>query len=91
MFQKNPIDSKIDETILTLLAKMEEVEDKSTTEYASMVDQMSKLYKLREENSVSMDTWATIAANILGIVIVLNHERAHVIASKSFGFVRKLF
>lgn len=91
MFKKSPIDTKVDETIMTLLAKMEEVEDKSTTEYASMVDQMSKLYKLREENSVSADTWATIAANILGIVIILNHERANVIATKTLGLVRKLF
>lgn len=91
MFKKSPIDAKVDETIMTLLAKMEEVEDKSTTEYASMVDQMSKLYKLREENSVSADTWATIAANILGIVIILNHERANVIATKTLGLVRKLF
>jgi hypothetical protein len=38
-----------------------------------------------------MDTWATIGANLAGIIIILNHERAHVIATKSLGLVRKLF
>lgn len=91
MFKKNPIDAKLDEEINTLLAKMAETEDKTSDDYVAMLDQMAKLYKLREENSISMDTWATIAANLAGIVIILNHERAHVIASKSFGFVKKLF
>jgi len=91
MFKKNPIEAQLDVEIATLLAKMAEDDDKTSDEYASMLDQMSKLYKLREENSISMDTWATIGANLLGIVIILSHERAHVIASKSFGFVKKLF
>lgn len=91
MFKKNPIDAKLDEEITTLLAKMAETTDKTSDEYVAMLDQMAKLYKLREENMISMDTWATIAANLAGIVIILNHERAHVIASKSFGFVKKLF
>lgn len=91
MFKKNPIDSKIDAEIMTLLAEMEKEDDKTTDAYALMIDQMIKLQKLRKENDISADTWATIAANIVGIAIILNHERAHVIASKSFGFVRKLF
>lgn len=89
MFGKSSIDTKIDEQIETLLEALKTC--KSPTEYAEWSDQLVKLYKLRQENTVSMDTWATIAANIAGIIIVLNHERAHVIASKSFGFVRKLF
>lgn len=89
MFKKNPIDAKIDEEINTLLDSLRTC--KSPAEYAEWTDQLVKLYKLRQENTVSMDTWATIAANIAGIVIILNHERAHVIASKSFGFVKKLF
>lgn len=91
MFKTSPIDSKIDAAITTLLAEMEKIEDKSTDAYAKLVDQMSKLYKLREETSVSKDTWATIAANIAGILLILNFERAGVIATKSLGLVRKLF
>lgn len=91
MFKKNPIDAQLDLEIKTLLDCMSAVDDKTSEDYVAMLDQMSKLYKLREENTISMDTWATIAANLAGIVIILNHERAHVIASKSFGFVKKLF
>lgn len=91
MFKKNPIEAQLDEEILQLLKKMEEVDDKTSDDYVAMLDQMSKLYKLRQENSISMDTWATIGANLAGIIIILNHERAHVIATKSLGLVRKLF
>lgn len=91
MFKKTPIEAQLDAEILTLLEQMAGEDDKTTDEYAAKVEQMSKLHKLRTENTVSMDTWATITANIAGILIVLNHERAHVIASKSLGFVRKLF
>jgi hypothetical protein len=91
MFKKNPIEVQLDEEILQLLKKMEEVDNKTSDDYVAMLDQMSKLYKLRQENSISMDTWATIGANLAGIIIILNHERAHVIATKSLGLVRKLF
>jgi len=90
MFKKNPIEIQLDAEIHNLLLVMDG-EDKDSEKYATMVDQMSKLYKLRQENGISMDTWATIGANLLGIIVILNHERAHVIASKSFGFVKKLF
>lgn len=90
MFKKNPIEVQLDAEIHNLLLAMDG-EDKDSDKYVVMTEQVTKLYKLRQENSISMDTWATIAANLAGIFIILNHERAHVIASKSFGFVKKLF
>lgn len=86
---KNAIDTKIDEQIMTILEALNTC--KSPVEYAEWSDQLVKLYKLREETSISNETWATIAANLAGILLVLNFERANVIASKSFGFIRKLF
>lgn len=38
----------------------------------------------------SADSMAVVAANIVGIVMILGHERANVIASKALGFVTKL-
>ena len=62
-------------------------------EYARRVDQLSKLCKLQETQSpkfrVSPDTLALIAANLLGIVIVVAYEHAHVVTSKAFSSVIK--
>lgn len=91
MFKKSEIDTKIDEEIMRLLAAMSQETDKETPEYASMVDQVVKLQELRHSGGISKETLATIAANLAGIVVILGHERAHVIASKAFGLVKKIF
>ena len=91
MFEKSEIDAKIDEEIIRLLAALEQDNDKETKEYASMVEQVVKLQELRNKSRISLDTVATVGANLLGILVILNHERAHVIASKAFGLVKKIF
>lgn len=61
-------------------------------EYAAMADQLVKLYAQKKEipsNRLSNDTLAAIAANLLGIVVIVGHERANVITSKALGFVTK--
>lgn len=63
-------------------------------EYAKMVDHLSELYSLKEANTpkpISRDTLATIGANLLGIVMIVGHERAHVVTSKAITFVKKLW
>lgn len=62
-------------------------------EYTTMSDNLSKLYKLRENDSrprVSPDTLALVAGNLLGIVMIVGHERASVVTSKALSFVSKL-
>jgi hypothetical protein len=66
--------------------------DPTTPEYSVVADQIQKLYKLQEVDSsqrVSKETWALIAANLAGIVIVVGHERFHAITTKAFGMVRR--
>lgn len=89
MFKKSEIDAKIDEEINVLLDALRTC--KNPAEYAEWSDQLVKLHGLREKNRVSKETLATIAANVAGIVVILSHERAHVIASKAFGLVKKIF
>lgn len=91
MFKKSEIETKIDEEIMRLLADMSQDTDKETKEYASMVDQVVKLQQIRHTGGISKETWATIAANLTGIVVILGFERAGVITSKAFGLVRKIF
>lgn len=91
MFKKNPIEEKLDAEITNVLAQMDRFTTKDAKEYATMVDQFEKLMKLRNESRLSKDALATIAANAIGLIVVMNHERAHVIATKAFTLVRKMF
>jgi len=90
MFKKSEIDTKIDEEILRLLSQMSQ-DGHDTKEYPSMVDQVVKLQTIRHNGGISKETWATIAANLTGIVVILGFERAGVITSKAFGLVKKIF
>lgn len=67
--------------------------DPETKEYSATADQVAKLYKLQEQDApkrVSPDTWAVVGANLAGILIIVGHERVHVITSKAVGFIMKM-
>lgn len=66
--------------------------DPTTEEYAELVVQLDKLYKMKvsdKPDRFSYDTVLTVAANILGIALILKHEQLNVIATKALGFVLK--
>lgn len=88
------LDEAIDHTLTLMNNKPE------PGEYTTLVDHLTKLIKNKEtllklkqeavsKNRVSKDTLAIIAGNLAGIVLILGHERAHVVASKALGFVMK--
>ena len=85
--------TQLDETIDDLF---QELAGFSANEegYAKASDQLVKLIKLKKEIEpswrVSPDTLALIGANLLGILLILNFERAGVVASKALSFVGKL-
>lgn len=61
-----------------------------TESYAKVTDQLTKLYSLKHKpERVSKDTLAVVLGNILGIVMIVGHERAHVVTSKALSFVLK--
>lgn len=67
-------------------------ETPESEEYANMVDQLVKLYAQKEKipsRRISPDTLLTVSANLLGIVVIVGHERANVITSKALGFLGK--
>lgn len=49
----------------------------------------AKIVETTDRRRVKPDTLALVGANILGIVLVIGHERASVIATKALGFVSK--
>lgn len=93
MFSKqSPRDPGLQATIDDVRKQMSAL-NADDPEYAKMVDQLAKLYTIEDKNSpksVSPDTLVTVAANIIGILIITQHERAHVIGGKAIGFVRQL-
>jgi len=59
-------------------------------EYQKSLDALTKLYKMKNEekpSSVSKDTLVVVAANLLGLLMVIKHERVNVITSRAFGML----
>lgn len=84
--------TKLEETIETLLTHMQACEEDSE-EYAKMADQLVKIYPLKQQDTapaVSPDVMATVLGNLLGILVIVGHERAHIVTSKALMFVGKL-
>lgn len=90
MFQKATKEDKlqkaIDDATESLL-----IRDPDSDEYAKIVDQLTKLNSMRPKpDRISKETIATISANLVGILIIVGHERAHTMTSKAIGFLQKL-
>ena len=93
MFTRKPIidePTTLDKVIDQITAKMLTT-DPNSDEYAKLADQLVKIHALKPEKpkGVSPDTKATIMANIAGIVLIVGHERAHVITTKAFSLIMK--
>lgn len=100
---KSPIESKLDAEIISALEELEHLE-KASEDYGTIVERMSKLHKLKSEESdrshkiksdskikpPSLDTVLAVGANIFGILWLTRYERENVIKSKAaLGFVMK--
>lgn len=93
MFKKttpepHPFQTQIDELLEALNSR-----DVESPEYAVVLDRLEKLYSIhkpeKEKNGISADTMLTVGANLAGILMILNFERANVLASKAMSFVMK--
>lgn len=89
MFKKQPYEVALDEAITEALAQLSNLTADSK-EYAQTADQVVKLYELRKKNRISPDVLVTAGANILGILVIVGHERAHVVTSKALTLLGKL-
>jgi hypothetical protein len=67
-------------------------ESPGSDRYNKIVEQIEKLNKVAASNrsdKVSKDGLIAVAGNLLGIGIIVGHERFAVITSKAIGFVGK--
>ena len=86
--KKTGLEEAIDELLLEMKNPLGD-----TDEYAKMAKQLQKLYKLKAidgPKKVSPDTLALVIGNLIGIILIVGHERANVIGSKALTFVQKL-
>lgn len=67
-------------------------EDANSEDFKVMREQLESLYAMKKSNKssrVSPDVLVGVAGNLLGIGLILQHERLHVVTSKALGFVMK--
>lgn len=92
MFNRHREESKLDLAIDQVFADLE-VTTSDDPAYRASMKQLVKLYALKDrdvERRISPDTWLVVSANLLGIVIVVTHERTAVITTKALNFVMKM-
>lgn len=85
----NPEPSSLDRAIESALDDLSPYDD----DYSKKVKAIATLHNLKQNEKpqrVSPDTKALIIGNLIGIGIIVTHERFHVISTKSLGFIRKL-
>lgn len=90
MFEKDSTKAGLQKSIDKLISEMSDVSADSE-EYATMADQLVKLYKLKEVDSqrrVSPDALITALASFIGIVWITRYERDNVVTSKALSFIR---
>jgi hypothetical protein len=93
MFKKPPAkETTLDAAIATAHEELVG-HDAHSEEYSKIVDQLSKLYEIKaaaeRPDRVSKDTLAIVLGNLAGIIVIVGHERAHVVTSKALSFIGK--
>lgn len=67
-------------------------EGADSDKFREMNDELERLYAMKKANKssrVSPDALVAVAGNLLGIGLILQHERLHVVTSKALSFVTK--
>lgn len=67
-------------------------EGADSEKFREMNDELERLYAMKKSNKssrVSPDALVTVAGNLLGIGLILQHERLHIVTSKALSFVMK--
>lgn len=88
--EEKPVDKAIAEAYAYLAGSTPE-----TKEHAKIVKQIAALEEIKilsekkKKIAFSPDALLTAGASLLGILLILNYERANVVASKALGFVSK--
>ena len=83
--KRTELEKEIDKLIDGLRTVNYDTED--YTKRLQIIERLKSLEDDKSKRRVSPDTVLLVAGNILGILIIVNHERLHVIASKALSHV----
>jgi hypothetical protein len=89
MFTKtSKSDLLLEEEIVSVIRHLK-ITAVDSEEYAKVLNHLDKLYALKGDkpDRVKKDTMAVIGGNLLGILMILKHERMDIITSKALSFV----
>lgn len=84
---RQPIDDTIDELLEDMKGLVADDEA-----YGVAMNRLERLYAIKQQNArqrVSPDTMAIVAGNLAGIILIVGHERAHMVTSRALDFVKK--
>jgi len=87
MKEQKPFDKEVDR-LVGLMSEMEP----SSEDYKKTVESLKTLCEARGKKAAQLiEPEAVLAAlsSLLGIVLILSHERLHVVTSRAISFVRK--
>jgi hypothetical protein len=90
MFKKYEI-TLLDESINNALRELNR-NPVGSERYEKALESVIKLYQLKtseKSSRISKDTLANVGANLLGIFMIIKHERVNVITSKALSFVTR--
>jgi len=76
---------------VTIEAALEAL-DPHDPDYSKNVKTVERLYKLKEvdpSRRVSPDTLAIVLGNLLGIALIITHERSHILTTKAKDYLIK--
>jgi hypothetical protein len=85
---KSRLQIEIDQLVLALGAH-----EPNSDEFGTIVERLSKLHKIQDDNkskTVSPDTALSVAANLLGILMIVHHEQLYPVTSKALSFIPKI-
>jgi len=79
------LESELERVLINLKTEMVSTEDYKKT--LSLVEKLHALMDKEKPRAVSKDAMLNVAANLVGIILIIRHENVNVIASKALQFV----
>ena len=82
------IESELDRALIQLKTEMVNTEEYAKT--LSLVERLHEMMDKPKSSSVSKDTLLLVGANLLGIIMVIQHEHVgNFISTKALGFIMR--
>lgn len=71
--------------VLDYLSKI----DPSSEEYTRAVQNLKVLLETTKVDKWNLELWAPLTVQLLGLVLILQHENLHVITTRAFSWFRR--